>query len=96
MGTFGDLVSAVSGLLRSSGFELVVNFGLIAVLGAIGVLAGRAAVSRSLLFGAVVAAVGGAMFGYAAQASYFVMNLGVFYLAFLYPVWEEANFRASN
>lgn len=95
LGAFGDLVSAVSDLLASSGIELVVNFGLIVVLAAIGFAVGRAVVARSLLFAAVMAAVGGAMFGYGAPAGYFVMNLGVFYLAFLYPVWEEAYLRAN-
>lgn len=95
-GTFGDLVAAIAGLLSSSGFELVVNFVLIAVLASAGYLVGRRTAEASLAFAGTLAAVGAAMFATGAPASYFVMNAGTFFLGFLYPVWEEAYHRVSH
>lgn len=95
-GTFGELVAAVSGLLASSGFELVVNFVLIAFLAAAGCLIGRRIAEASLSFAVALAAVGTAMFATGAPAGYFVVNAGTFLLGFLYPVWEEAYLRVSS
>lgn len=95
-GTFGDLVASVSGLLASSGLELVVNFVLIAFLAAAGYLVGRRTTEASLAFAAALAAVGAAMFSTGAPAGYFVVNAGTFFLGFLYPVWEEAYHRVSH
>lgn len=95
-GTFGDLVASVSGLLTSSGLELVVNFVLLAGFTYAGYLMGRRTAEVSLAFAAVLAAVGAAMFSLGAPAGYFVVNAGTFFLGFLYPVWEEAYHRVSH
>lgn len=95
-GTFGELVSAVSGLIASSGFELVVNFVLIGFLSYAGYRIGRRATEASLAFAGALATVGTAMFAAGAPAGYFVVNAGTFLLGFLYPVWEEAYLRVSH
>lgn len=95
-GTFGDLVAAVSDLIASNGFELVVNFVLIAILAAAGYLVGRRTAEASLAFAFALAAVGAAMFSSGAPAGYFVVNAGTFFLGFLYPAWAEAYRRVSR
>ena len=94
-GTFGALVDSVSGLVQSSGLELLVNFVLIAVFVYAGHLVGRRTVEASLAFSVAVAAVGAAMFASGSPAGFFVVNAGTFFLGYLYPVWEEAYRRVS-
>lgn len=96
LGTFGSLADAFADLGASSGLEIVVNLAFIAGFSYGGFLAGRWAASRSLAFALALAAVGGAAFASGAQASYFVVNAGTFYLGFLYPVWAEAYSRVSR
>lgn len=95
LGNFGDLVSTLASLLSSNGLELIVNFGLILVLAAVGYRLGKFLADASLSFGCFAVVAGGYLFVTGAPAGYFVANAGVFYLAFVFPVWEEAYFRVS-
>jgi hypothetical protein len=95
-GTFGQLVGSMLDLRSSSGIEILVNLALMGGFCFLGYSAGRWIAGRSLAASWIAAAVAGLMFLSGAQAHFFVVNAGIAYLGFLYPVWEESYRRFST
>lgn len=95
-GTFGQLVEAISSLSAGSGLEIVVNLALMGAFSAAGFYAGRWVARRSVAAAWVASAVAGLAFVQGADARFFVVNAGIAYLAFLYPVWRESYRRLAD
>lgn len=89
-GTFGQLVDAFASLSGGSGLEIVVNLGFMGAFCTAGFFAGRFVARRSLPAAWIAAAVAGLAFIPGSQAQYFVLNAGIAFLGFLYPVWKES------
>lgn len=96
LGTFGDLVHAIGGLFDSNGLVLAANLALMLAFAVAGYKIGRRVSESSLPLAAAAAVFILAASATGATAGYFVVNAGIFCLAFCYPVWEEAYLRVSG
>lgn len=95
LGTFGDFVAAIRSVGQGGGFSVTVNLLFIAAFVAAGLFVGRWLVRKDLRFALAAAVIAAPAFG-GAQASWYVINAGVAYLAFLYAVGAESYRRLTD